>query len=81
MAVHQDGSVVACAVDYEGHFKATNLNEVSIRDVWTILGETLRQPHRRHQWSETPGVCKACGDWQSAGSSYDDESVSDTRPF
>lgn len=81
MAVHQDGSVVACAIDYEGRFKATNLREASVRDAWAILREKLRAPHRSHRWSEVPDVCKGCGDWQSAGASYDVETVSRTRPF
>lgn len=81
MAVHQDGSVVACAVDYEGHFKAANLNDVSIREAWTILNERLRAPHREHRWLEIPDICKSCGDWQAAGASYDDERVTGTRPF
>lgn len=81
MAVHQDGSVVACAVDYEGHFKAANLNEVSVREAWMILGRALRSPQRRHEWSEVPRVCKGCGDWQAAGASYDEETVSGSRPF
>ncbi len=81
MAVHQDGSVVACAVDYDGHVKVANLNEVSIREAWRRLGEVIRRPHREHRWADLPALCQGCGDWQSAGSSYDDEQVSNTRPF
>src|SRR6516165_3255697 len=39
MAVHQDGSVVACAVDYEGRLKVGNINEITIREAWRRLGE------------------------------------------
>ena len=39
MAIHQDGSVVACAVDYEGMFKAGNANFMSIKELWDVLGE------------------------------------------
>jgi len=81
MAVHQDGSVVACAVDYEGHFKVANLHDVTIREAWRLLGEHLRAVHREHRWADLPDICRGCGDWQSAGSSYDDEQVSNTRPF
>lgn len=81
MAVHQDGSVVACAVDYEGHFKVANLNEVTLKEAWRLLGERLRRPHREHRWADLPPICQGCGDWQSAGSSYDEEQVSNTRPF
>jgi len=81
MAVHQDGSVVACPVDYEGRFKAANLHDVSIREAWRILGDKLRTPQRRHQWDQVPGICRGCGDWQAAGASYDEETVSGSRPF
>jgi radical SAM protein with 4Fe4S-binding SPASM domain len=81
MAIHQDGSVVACAVDYEGKFKPGNVNEISVKEAWRRLGEQLRAPHREHRWSEIPDPCKGCGDWQVAGAEYGDERVEGTRPF
>ena len=81
MAIHQDGKVVACAIDYEGHFEALNLNKGTVREAWRILGEKLRKPHRERRWSDIPDLCKGCGDWQTAGSEYDEEKVSNTRPF
>jgi radical SAM protein with 4Fe4S-binding SPASM domain len=81
MAVHQDGSVVACAVDYEGKFKVGNLNEISIKEAWRRLGEQLRKPHREHRWDNIPKICKGCGDWQVAGAEYEDERIEGTRPF
>jgi radical SAM protein with 4Fe4S-binding SPASM domain len=81
MAVHQDGSVVTCAVDYEGRFKVGNLNEITVKEAWRRLGERLRKPHREHRWADTPDICKGCGDWQVAGAEYDDETVEGTRPF
>lgn len=81
MAIHQDGSAVACAVDYEGHFKVGNAGETSIKELWAILGERLRLPHKEHRWNDIPEVCKRCRDWQTAGSSYEKETVPGTRPF
>jgi radical SAM protein with 4Fe4S-binding SPASM domain len=81
MAIHQEGSVVACAVDYEGQFKVGNVGEKSIRELWQALGKRLRQPHREHRWDEVPNICKGCGDWQVAGAEYEDEAVEGTRPF
>lgn len=81
MAIHQDGKVVACAVDYEGLFEAGNVGEKSIRELWAVLGEKLRRPHRDHRWRDLPTICKGCGDWQVAGAQYEDETVSGTRPF
>lgn len=81
MAIHQDGSVVACAVDYEGMFKAGNVEDYSIKELWDILCEKLRRPHRDHRWADVPNICKGCGDWQVAGAEYEEEKIEGTRPF
>jgi radical SAM protein with 4Fe4S-binding SPASM domain len=81
MAIHQDGSVVACAVDYEGMLKAGNVGDASIRELWAILGEKLRRPHREHRWDAIPDVCKACRDWQTAGAEYEKRDAPEARPF
>ena len=81
MAIHQNGNVVACAVDYEGMYKPANLNNTTIKEAWRILGETLRKPHREHRWNDVPNICKGCGDWQVAGAEYEEQKVAGTRPF
>jgi radical SAM protein with 4Fe4S-binding SPASM domain len=81
MAIHQNGDVVACAVDYEGMFKAGNLNEMTVREAWAILGAKLRSPHREHRWNDIPNLCKGCNDWQTAGAEYEKKSTPGTRPF
>ena len=81
MAIHQDGSVVACAVDYEGRHKVGNINDISVKEAWQKLGKTLRKHHRSHNWDDMPEICKNCGDWQVAGAEYEDETVEGTRPF
>ena len=47
MAIHQDGSVVCCAVDYEGKFKAGNVGEITVKEAWRRLGERVRTPASR----------------------------------
>ncbi len=81
MAIHQDGNVVACAVDYEGMFVAGNAKLMTVKELWGILGEKLRKPHREHRWRDMPNICKGCGDWQVAGADYAEEQVEGTRPF
>lgn len=81
MAIHQDGTAVACAVDYEGRFKAGNVTDYSIVELWRLLGEQVRRWHREHRFDLIPEICKTCGDWQTAGASYEDETVEGTRPF
>ena len=81
MAIHQNGQVVACAVDYEGMFNAGNAKEKSVKELWAILGEKVRKPHREHRWRDIPNICKGCGDWQVAGAQYEEEKVEGTRPF
>jgi len=81
MAIHQDGSVVACAVDYEGKFKVGNINEISIKEAWGLLKERLRLKHKLHQWDQIPDICKGCNDWQTAGAEYEDSNIEGSRPF
>jgi radical SAM protein with 4Fe4S-binding SPASM domain len=81
MAIHQDGSVVACAVDYEGNFKVGNAGEATVTELWKALGQKLRSLHREHQWSKIPKVCQGCGDWQTAGAEYEETKLPGTRPF
>jgi hypothetical protein len=81
MAIHQDGSVVCCAVDYEGKVKVGNVGEITVKEAWRRLGERVRRPHREHRWKDIPDLCKGCGDWQVAGAEYEEESVEGTRPF
>ena len=45
MAIHQDGSVVCCAVDYEGKVKVGNVGEITVKEAWRRLGERVRRPH------------------------------------
>ena len=81
MAIHQDGTVVACAVDYEGRFTVGNVREMGVRRAWQNLGKARRRPHQEHRFGDIPDICKGCGDWQTAGADYDEERVSGTRPF
>ena len=81
MAVHQDGRVPACAVDYDGRFIAGDVTTASLVEVWARLKGSLRDPHREHRWSDMPEVCQGCGDWQVAGAEYEEEAVEGTRPF
>ncbi len=81
MAIHQSGAVVTCAVDYEGRFTIGNISDLTIREAWRLLGESVREPQRAHRWAELPAVCRGCGDWQVAGAEYEGEQVEGTRPF
>lgn len=82
MAIHQDGSVVTCAVDYEGQFTVGAIGDtLTIKEAWRRLGATVRQPHREHRWNDLPDICSGCRDWQTAGASYDEEKLPGTRPF
>lgn len=71
MAIHYNGDVVACAVDYEGRFIAGNASSQSLVDIWQgPHKERLREKHVSHEWKEIPAICKTCPDWQTAGATY-----------
>lgn len=82
MAIHQDGSAVACAVDWAGKVNVGNAAEVSVKELWRRLGEVLRRPHREHRWGDIPELCKGCRDWQTAGAEYEKgNDLAGSRPF
>lgn len=85
LAIHHNGDVVACAVDYEARFVAGNVNQATIRDIWTgPLRTRLREPHRAHDWERVPKICQDCPDWQAVGAVYyaeEDAADPTARPF
>lgn len=82
MAIHQDGTVVTCAVDYDARLKVSNVKNSSVKDAWKMLYELSRKHHMNHDWENIPDICKSCRDWQTAGASYDHSSQGEnTRPF
>lgn len=87
MAIHYTGDIVACACDYEGHFKAGNVNEMSLKEIWNGPHfEKLRRKHLENRWDEIPEICKTCPDWQAVGAVYHDNASKQeikkfTRPF
>lgn len=66
-AIHWNGDVVACAVDYDGRFVAGNLNQQSIHEVWTGRHRVLQAQHLSHDFAGLPSPCHDCLDWQVAG--------------
>lgn len=83
-AIHQNGDLVACAVDYEGRFVAGNVKDHSIEAIWHGRHKiALRDLHRRHEWDKIPEICQGCPDWQVVGAQYiGEEGESEgSRPF
>jgi len=83
-AIHQNGNLVACAVDYEGRFVAGNVAEQSIKAIWQGKHKMhLRDPHRQHAWESIPAICQGCPDWQVVGAQYigEENEISGARPF
>ena len=66
-AIHWNGDVVACGVDYEGRFVAGNVTGSSIHEIWTGPHRRLEEQHLAHQFSDLPSPCHDCLDWQVAG--------------
>lgn len=85
MAIHQNGNVVTCAVDYEGKCVIGNVKEHSLKELWDLHHTIVRKPHIENRWSDIPNICKTCPDWQVAGAKYHkNENVElkkEARPF
>lgn len=82
MAIHQDGAVVACAVDWSAKVNIGNANDFTVKELWDKLGILIRKPQREHNWCDLPNVCQGCVDWQTAGAEYEEGiNLKGARPF
>jgi len=85
MAIHQNGNVVTCAVDYEGKTVVGNVKELSLKELWQKHYEIVRKPHLDNRWNDIPNICKNCPDWQAVGAEYHENKKikikKETRPF
>lgn len=85
MAIHENGNVVTCAVDYEGKCIIGNVKDNSLKELWDLHNKVVRKPHLENRWSDIPDICKNCPDWQVAGAKYHkNENVKvkeEARPF
>lgn len=79
LAVHWNGDVVACAVDYAGRVVVGNARHSSLEALWQGPLRRLRQLHRAHAWEQLPDLCRACPDWQAVGATYHDRSGEQER--
>lgn len=65
-AIHHNGDVVTCVVDYEGFYQAGNMWHRSLQDIWLTELKALRLLHYRRKFTELPDFCARCLDWQTA---------------
>lgn len=70
MSITDQGKVVTCAVDLDARFIAGDVNEKSLKEIWTTSLKELRRLHREGRFSELPPNCRDCRDWQSARADY-----------
>lgn len=70
MSITDQGKVVTCAVDLDARFIAGDVNEKSLKDIWTTSLKRLRQLHCERRFIELPPNCRDCRDWQSARANY-----------
>jgi radical SAM protein with 4Fe4S-binding SPASM domain len=66
-AIHWNGNIVACAVDYEGRYVAGNVGAQSIATIWNRSHRHLQAMHLRHEFTDLPEPCRNCLDWQVGG--------------
>jgi len=85
MAIHENGNVVTCAVDYEGKTVIGNVKDMSLQELWQKHYNKVRQPHLENRWQDIPEICKSCPDWQAVGAEYHENKETklkeEARPF
>lgn len=80
LAVHWNGDVVACAVDFAGRYVAGNARHTPLKQLWQGPLRRLRQLQRQHAWDELPELCRGCPDWQAVGATYHEQGGA-ARPY
>ncbi|MDQ7822805.1 MAG: radical SAM protein [Candidatus Eremiobacteraeota bacterium] len=70
MSVTDAGKVVTCAVDLDAAFIAGDVTLSSMKQIWNTTLKDLREKHEAGLFSELPGICRNCRDWQSARADY-----------
>lgn len=68
VSIHNDGKIVQCDSDYEGHYPAGNIRDTTIEEAWN--GELKRR--RAKHWAKdfTLDPCKDCRDWEAGISDW-----------
>jgi hypothetical protein len=79
-AIHWNGDMAACAVDYDGGFVAGNVGRDSVMSVWQGAHRRFRQLHLERRFDELPDLCKGCLDWQAVGAQTFDPSTGGLAP-
>jgi radical SAM protein with 4Fe4S-binding SPASM domain len=70
MSITNTGKVVTCAVDLDARYIAGDINQSSLKEVWTGALRELRKMHFEKRFADLPVVCRNCKDWQSARADY-----------
>lgn len=66
-AIHWNGDIVMCAVDYEGAEVFGNVNDDTIQHIWQTSHRAARLTHLHKDWNNIPKLCSKCLDWQAVG--------------
>ena len=68
-----DGKAVNCVMDVDAKFVCGDVNEESIKDIWSKRNENMVIKHMEHKFDELPDICKNCNDWMIVGEERFDE--------
>jgi len=61
-----DGRVALCSVDIHCRVNCGNVNEQSIKSLWSGQLKNYRNMHQERKFEQLPTLCRQCADWQSA---------------
>lgn len=67
------GDVVNCAVDVDASMIWGNINNSSIKEIWSKRNEAMVKFHMDHQFDKLPAICHLCKDWAIVGEERFDE--------
>jgi MoaA/NifB/PqqE/SkfB family radical SAM enzyme len=65
-----DGRVALCSVDVHCRVPCGDAGKTSIKDLWAGVLQEYRRMHQQGRFTELPGMCRDCRDWQSGYADY-----------
>lgn len=68
-----DGNVVNCVMDVDAGITWGNVNNTTIKEIWTKRNTEMVQAHMEHRFEDLPLICQKCNDWSVIGEERFDE--------
>jgi radical SAM protein with 4Fe4S-binding SPASM domain len=70
ISITDQGFVTYCTDDMDCDIPMGDINNQTIKEVWTTTLRKCRNYQRQKEWEKLPEMCRNCNDWQSGYARY-----------